>query len=93
MRPAFDRQADAPVGLVIEVGMRLEERQALAERPTGEAVDEVVAVALDVGEAEQRDEREVLLHGEAGLRRQVLAGEEEGAAAVLRVPDAGSAPG
>ena len=61
--------------------MRFEERERLAERPAGEAVDEVMAVALDVGEAEQRDQREVLLHRQAGLRRQVLAREEVPAAA------------
>ena len=42
----------------------------------GQAVDVVVAVALDVREPEQRDQRQVLLHGEAGLRGQVFAGQE-----------------
>ena len=31
---------------------------------------------------------QILLHGQAGLRRQVLAGEEERTAAVFRIPDA-----
>ena len=61
--------------------MRLEEREALGQRPAGEAVDEVMPVALDVRQAEQRDQREVLLHGEPGLRRQVLARHEVAALA------------
>ena len=84
---ALDAQADAPVGLVIEVGVRLEERQALGLRPAVEAVDEVVAVALDVGQAEQRDQRQVLLHREARLRRQVLARQEVAAVAALGIPE------
>ena len=67
--------------------MRLEERQALGVRPAGEAVDEVVAVALDVGQAEQRDQGQVLLHRQAGLRRQVLAREEEADVVALGVPE------
>ena len=61
--------------------MRLQELLRFAFRSSGEAVDEVVAVALDVAEAQQRHQRQVLLHGETGLRRQVLAGEEERARA------------
>ena len=60
---ADDVQADASVLLDVEVRVRLQEGQALALRPAGEAVDEVVAVALDVGQAEQGDERQVLLDG------------------------------
>ena len=94
LQPAVaDEEAHAPVVLVIEVGVRLQERQALALRPAGEAVDEVVAVALDVGQAEQRDQRQVLLHRKAGLRRQVLAREEVARRRRLRRSRGGSAPG
>jgi hypothetical protein len=36
------------------------------------AVDEVVAVALHVAEAQERDERQILLHARTRQRRQVL---------------------
>ena len=36
----------------------------------------MVTVALDMGEAEQIDQRQILLDGETGLRGQVLAGHE-----------------
>src|SRR5215211_8236262 len=36
-----------------------------------------MAVAFGMGDADQRTEREVLLHAEAGLTREVLAGDEE----------------
>ena len=53
--------------------MRLHEAHRLRLRAAGEAIDEVVAVALDMRQAHQRDQREVLLHADAGQRRQVLA--------------------
>src|ERR1700736_1474136 len=37
----------------------------------------MMAVALGVGDPDQRAEREILLHTEAGLTRQVLAGDKE----------------
>ena len=40
------------------------------------AVDVVVAVALDVRDAQQVDQRQVLLHRQAGLRRQVFGRHE-----------------
>ena len=36
----------------------------------------MMAVALGMGDAEQRAERQILLHAEAGLAGQVLAGDE-----------------
>ena len=37
----------------------------------------MMAVALGMGDADQRAEREILLHGQAGLAGQVLAGDED----------------
>ena len=42
----------------------------------GEAVDIMMTVALGMGDAEQRAERQILLHGKAGLAGQILAADE-----------------
>src|SRR3954464_11215932 len=57
---AFDAEPDATVLHVVEVAMGLQERLRLAARTAGETVDEVMAVALDMRQAEQADQREVL---------------------------------
>src|SRR4029079_19813997 len=61
-----------------EVRMRRKEGALLgrARALAGEPVDVVVTVALDMREAEQTDERQVLLHGKPSLRGQVLSGQE-----------------
>ena len=48
----------------------------------------MMAVALGVGDADQRAEREILLHGKPGLTGQVLAGDKEFLAA--RAPFGGA---
>ena len=57
--------------------MRGEERLRLGGRRIAKAIDIVMAVALGMGDADQRAEREVLLHGKPGLTGQVLARDEE----------------
>ena len=57
--------------------MRGEKRLRLGRRRVGKAVDIMMAVALGMGDADQRAEREILLHGEPGLTGQVFAGDEE----------------
>ena len=52
--------------------MGVEEALLLGRRQRGHAVDVVMAVALDMADAEQRHQRQVLLQGDAGLDRQVL---------------------
>ena len=57
--------------------MRGEKRLRLGGGRVAKAVDIMMAVALGMGDADQRAERKILLHGEAGLAGQVLAGDEE----------------
>src|ERR1043166_1994219 len=64
----------------VEIGMRREERCRLLIGGIRKALDIVMAVALGVGDADQRAEREILLHGKAGLTGEILAGDEEPAA-------------
>ncbi len=67
-RPSRIRRRTAPGGARVQIGMGLEERVLFGSGHGGHAVDVVVAVALDVLEAEEGDEREILLHADAGLR-------------------------
>ena len=62
-----------PPRLVVEIGMRGHEGLSLGRRRVGETVDIMVTVALGMGDAEQRAERQILLHGKAGLAGQILA--------------------
>src|SRR3978361_2025733 len=71
-----DRQPDAVSVADVEVGMRGQERLRLGGRRVAKSVDIMVAVALGMGDADQGAECEVLLHAEAGLAGQVLAGDE-----------------
>ena len=54
--------------------MRGEKRLRFGRRRIGKTVDIMMAVALGVADADQRAEREVLLHAKSGLAGQVLAG-------------------
>ena len=56
--------------------MGARESRLLAFRRERHAVDEMMAVALDMGEAQQRHQRQVLLHAHARQRRQVLGRHE-----------------
>src|SRR5437660_1842759 len=87
-RSIVDRQAHRAVARMVEIRMRGEEAllfggtRALA----GEAIDVMVPVALDVGESEHACQRQVLLHRESRLHRQVLPGKEI-AARCVPVPE------
>ena len=84
----MDREPDVVAVAGVEIGMRREKRLRLGGRRIGKAVDIMMAVALGMGDADQRAEREILLHAEAGLTGQVLAGDEEPFAA--RAPFGGA---
>ncbi len=59
------------------LGAPARKARASALRRDAEAVDVVVAVALDVGDAEAGGEQRVLLHREAGLAGEVFAGQQQ----------------
>src|SRR5947208_12466257 len=63
-----------------------QEGALLVARRAGHAIDVVVPVAFDVWNAEQRQQREVLLHCQAGGRGQVFARDEEWPRASSFVP-------
>ena len=71
--------------------MRGEKRGLLGLGQARHAVDIVVSVAFDVADADQIDQRQILLHREAGLGGQVLAGHEIARRARLGIPDARNA--
>src|SRR6478672_3501881 len=70
------RQADIAAVVAVEDWMGAEERPLLgcAGALPGKAIDVVMPIALDVREAEQADQRKVLLDGKTGLCGQVLPG-------------------
>src|SRR5258708_36771209 len=72
----MDREANL-VGIAdIEIGMGFEKRFGFRRRRLAKAVDIMMAVALGVRNADQRAKRQILLHAEAGLAGQILAGDE-----------------
>ena len=73
----MDRKPDLVAVADIEIGMAGEKRLRLRERRVAKAIDVMMPVALGVGDTDQGAEREILLHGQAGLTGQVLAGDEE----------------
>ena len=60
----------------VEIGMRLEEGLGFGGGRFAKAIDVMMAVALGMRHADQRAEREILLHAEPGLAGQILAGNE-----------------
>src|SRR4030081_3171775 len=70
----LDRQADVVAAGFIEAGLCDEEGLPLraAGVLAGEAIDIMMAVALDVGEAEQADQRQILLHRESCLGGEIF---------------------
>src|SRR6266550_2503875 len=84
----MDGEANLAAVAGVEARMRAQEGLRLGRRRVGKSVDIVMAVALSVTDADQRAEREVLLHGEPGLTGQVLAGDEIFSA--LRAPLGGA---
>ena len=80
----MDRKPDLVAVAGIEIGMRGEERVCFVRRRIAKAVDIMMAVAFGMGDADQRAEREILLHGKPGLAGQVFARDKE--LFVLRAP-------
>ena len=72
----MDGEADLAAAPLIEIGMAGEETFGFGCRRVAKAVDVVMAVALGMGDTDQRAEREVLLYGEARLAGEILAGNE-----------------
>ena len=72
----MDREPDLVAVADIEIGMAGEKRLRFGGRRIAKAIDIMVAVALGMGDADQRAEREILLHGQSRLAGQVLAGDE-----------------
>ena len=73
----MDREPDLVAVADIEIGMRREKRLRFGGRRIAKTVDIMVAVALGMGDADQRAEREILLHRKARLAGQILAGDED----------------
>ena len=71
-----DREPDLAAVADIEIGMAGEKRLRLGGRRIAKTVDIMMAVALGMGDADQRAEREILLHRQSRLAGQVLAGDE-----------------
>lgn len=72
----MDGETDLVAVLGIKIGMCDQEGVSLRGRRIAKAVDIMVTVALGMGNADQRAEREILLHGQSGLAGQVFAGDE-----------------
>src|SRR6478735_9707722 len=72
----MDREADFVAVATIEIGMGGKKGFRLGRRRVAKTVDIMMAVALGVGDAEQRAKRQILLHAKAGLAGQILAGDE-----------------
>ena len=69
----MDREADLVAVADIEIGMAGEKGFRFGGGRVAKAVDIMMAVALGMGDADQRAKRQILLHAEAGLAGQVLA--------------------
>src|SRR5678815_1163580 len=83
---AVDAQPNEIVVADVEIRMRTQKRRLLGCPERGQTTNVVMAVALDVAEPEQRDERQVLLHGQARLSGEIFGRHEERVAAGLLVP-------
>lgn len=68
---------------MVQIGVLRHEAILLVIGGEAHAIDIVVAVALEVREAEQREEGDVLLGADAGPGAQVLGGEEKASAALF----------
>ena len=78
-QPAAPGFADAPAcrpAFSYRSGWARDEGHLLALRGEAHAVDEMVGVALDMGHAQQRHQRQVLLHADAGPGREILGRHE-----------------
>ena len=72
----MNREPDFVAVAGIEIGMRREIRLRFGGRRVAKAVDIMMAVALGMGDADQRAKREILLHRQSRLAGQILAGNE-----------------
>ena len=63
-------------GTLIKIGMRGKESIRFICRRIAKTIDIVMAVAFRMRHADERPEREILLHREPGLTGQVLARDE-----------------
>ena len=70
----------------VQVGVGPQKRILLDLSQLGHPVDIVMPIALDVCDAEQRHQRQVLLQCQAGLDRQIVALMKKRAAVALRIP-------
>ena len=84
-RPLLDAQPGGAAGPVVEVRVRAGEGRLLALRRERHAVDEMMAVALHVGQPQQRHQRQVLLHAHPRQRGEVLGRHEISLRACLGV--------
>ena len=82
----FDFHPDGAAAALVKVGMRREKGVLLALRHSRHAVDVMVAIALDMGQAEQVHEGNILLQGQARLRREIFARHEISLAAGFGIP-------
>ena len=73
---SLDAHAHRAVALFVQIAYARQESLLFVARQARHAVHVVVAVALDMRQPEQRDQREVLLQREPGLDGEVLAGHE-----------------
>ena len=73
----MDGEANLAARGAVQIRMRCEKRLRLGGGRVAKAVDIMMAVALGMGDADQRAERKILLHGKARLAGEVLAGDEE----------------
>ena len=72
----MNREPDLASRACVEVGMASQKRIRLSGGRVAKTVDIVMAIALGVGDADQRAERQILLHGKARLTGEVLARNE-----------------
>src|SRR5262249_51265465 len=83
----LDAQARLVLAAAVEIAVQPRHLLALPPRAVTQALDVVVAVALDVRDAERPDRRQVLLKREDRHGRQVFGGHEErGLRLVPRLP-------
>src|SRR4051812_7167800 len=73
----MDREPDVVAVADVKVGMRRKESLRFRVRRTGKTIDIMMAVAFGMGNADQRAERQILLHAETGLTGEILAGDEK----------------
>src|SRR5258708_16036706 len=71
-----DRQPGGVAIADVKVGMRCEERFRFLVRHTGKTIDIMMAVTFGMGNADEGAERQILLHAETALTREILAGDE-----------------